>query len=184
MSFDSKGYELSFVTRDNSRELSCIKFTNIYTFYSPVTKLRYIVRAEYHDEDVFAIKFYVKNHAESAHKYNLVTNLGDTRNIIITCAKVIKILLNDFPLASFAFMGSRTYQNIPHKYQEPHQNNQRFRIYSQFIQSTFGIRTFTHFQYREIGGYLLINNKNEAIQEKERSIVKMIFKNYRTEDVF
>lgn len=45
-------------------------FTNVYRFKSTETKLTYIIRAEYHSEEVFGIKFHAKAHQKSRRKYS------------------------------------------------------------------------------------------------------------------
>jgi len=63
-------------------------------------------------------------------------NKGDVGNILMTCVKVIPLLLNDYPEASFGFIGSRTVDEISRKV-ESFINNQRFRIYRQLIPLKF-----------------------------------------------
>ena len=126
MIIKSKGYELSFVQKKNIRESNHI-FTFIYKFYSPHTKLHYVVNADYHNEDVFAIKFYAKIHKKSDYKYSKISNKGDLINILLTAAKVIPILHKEYLTASFAFSGARSI-DIDSQKVENYQLNQRFRI--------------------------------------------------------
>lgn len=180
MSFDSIGYELKFIQKERCGDSSPHLFTYIFKFYSPITKYKYIVRAEYHEEDVFSIKFYIQQHSKSDFKYSFIVNKQDTQNILITCAKSIPFILLKHPTASFGILGARTYQH--HKeYIEDVTENQRFRVYQSLIQRNFGVRTFSHFKYPKIGGYLLVNNMNEAIKEKEEHIKQMFISAYQTE---
>lgn len=61
MRFDVPGYLLKFIQKEPSRDDSAHEFTYIHKFYSPVTGYNYILRADYHKEDVFAINF-MRNH--------------------------------------------------------------------------------------------------------------------------
>ena len=95
----------------------------------------------------------------------------------MTCVKVIPLLLNDYPDASFGFIGSRTVDELSLKV-ESFINNQRFRIYRQLIPLKFGEKTFAHFAYEQISGYLLINRRCGNIDEKERELIMMLAATY------
>lgn len=95
----------------------------------------------------------------------------------MTCVKVIPLLLIDYPEASFGFIGSRTVDEISQKV-ESFINNQRFRIYRQLIPLKFGEKTFAHFAYEQISGYLLINRRCYDIKEKEKELMRMLATTY------
>lgn len=176
MIIKSRGYELNFITIKRIRDSTHL-FTFIYKFYSPLTKLHYIVNADYHKEDVFAIKFYAKIHKKSEFKYSKIINKGDLINILLTAAKVIPVLHLKYTTASFAFSGARSI-DLHSKKVENYQLNQRFRVYRGLITKVFGSGKFTNFQYEEISAYMLVNNCSSDINEKEREIVKMFTETY------
>ena len=60
MEFNYLGYELKFIQCKRIVDQSAHLYTFIYKFYSPITKLQYILLADYHDNDFFALKFYPK----------------------------------------------------------------------------------------------------------------------------
>ena len=165
MTFDYEGYDIKFIQRRICKDETDHKFTLIYKFYSPVTKYFYILNADYHKEDVFAIKFYCKKDKKSEHKYSKIVNRGDTGNILITCAKIIPKLLLEYPEASFVFAASSTFDNRTRSI-ESHVENQRFGIYSKIAFLKFGPKTFEHRQYPEISCYLLLNCKCKNPIEK------------------
>lgn len=177
MSFDSPGYPLKFIQRDRCKDETSHQFTYIYKFCSPRTKLQYIIRADFHEEDVFSIKFYVQQHSKSDYKYSKVTNKGDVGNILASCVKVIPHLLQQYPKASFGLIGGRTIDKKANK-AESYEENQRFRIYRKYASQKIGSKTFTHVEYSSISAYLLINNVNTNIEEKEGLIKKMFIKTY------
>ena len=177
MTFDFPGYELNFIQKKQCKDGSAHKFTVIYKFFSPVTKYFYILNAEYHDGDVFAIKFYCKKDRGSEFKFSKIVNKGDLGNILITCAKAVPILLEQYPTASFGFIGSRTVDI--NKKVEDFNSNQRFRTYKYIIKEKFGTQTFEHVVYPQISGYLLLNrSSSENLQLKERAIVQMVTDTY------
>lgn len=178
MTFDFPGYDLGFIQKEPCEDGSAHRFTYIYKFYSPITTYIYILRAEYHAEEVFAIKFYRKRDRGNQYKYSRIINKGDVGNILITCAKVIPMLLHEFPTASFGFIGSRTLDMRSGKV-EGFSNNQRFRVYKNIIIQKFGTVTFQHVEYPEISGYLLINRASSvSLAEKEIAIRKMFTSTY------
>lgn len=172
-------YELKFIQKESCRDGSDHLFTYIYKFFSPDTKLRYVLRAEYHTGDVFAIKFYNKAPRRSVFKYNIIVNRGYCLSILNTCLQVLRYLLVDFPEANFVLSSSRTVDLTNSRLlTEDLKENQRFRIYKNFIQTRIGIGTFTHLFYSDISSYLLINNRNNDVRLKEQEILDMLQKTY------
>ncbi len=176
MNFNYPGYNLKFIQKSNCKDKSAHLFTIVYKFFSPITKYNYIINADYHEEDVFAIKFYSTKDKRSDYKYNKIVNKGDLGNIFISCAKVVPLLLLEYPTASFGFCGARTV-DFKSKKVENYINNQRFRIYKNIVSMKFGTKTFTHYEYDLISSYLLINNKSNVIIS-EKNIKKMFSSNY------
>lgn len=176
MNFNYDGYELNFIQKQPCPDSSSHLYTLIYKFLSPVTKLQYVLRAEYHEEDVFAIKFYCKKDKRSDFKYSKIINKGDVGNIFITCAKVVPLLLKDYPSASFGFTGARSIDSKQKV--ENYQNNQRFRLYRYIVALKFGTTTFSHYQYEHVSSYLLVNKKNNSSKAKERALVDMFCRTY------
>ena len=179
MTFDYPGYDLKFIQKRRCKDASEHLFTLIFKFHSPITKYSYILSADYHKEDVFGVKFYAQKDKRSDFKYNKIINKGDLGNILVTCAKIIPILLQNYPTASFGFIGSRTVDESSKK-AEAYSNNQRFKIYRYIVSTKFGNQTFEHFEYEMISGYLLVNKSNKEIEEKERAIVEMFTRTYNT----
>ncbi len=176
MTFDYPGYILNFVQKRICSDNSAHLFTTVYKFYSPATKHHYIINADYHEEDVFAIKFYCSKDKRSDFKYNKIVNKGDLGNIFITCAKIVPLLLKSYPTASFGFCGARSVDFKSRKV-ENYINNQRFRIYKNIVSIKFGTLTFTHYEYEQISSYLLVNNNcNASVSEKR--IKKMFSSTY------
>lgn len=77
MTFDYNGYDLKFIQCDKCNDESKHLYTKIYKFFSPITHYSYIIRAEYHELDVYAIKFYCKQFRHSDFKYSKIVNKGD-----------------------------------------------------------------------------------------------------------
>ncbi len=178
MIFDYPGYELQFIQKRKIKDGSAHLFSFLYKFYSPVTELQYILTADYHEDDFFAIKFYAKMHRKSDFKYSLITNKGDIGNLLVTCLKCVPLLLETYPTASFGFVGSRTYDKVSKKL-EDYSNTQRFRIYREFVVTKIGADIFKHYEYEGISGYLLVNrNCGVDVDAKERELVTMLAATY------
>jgi hypothetical protein len=177
LTFNSPGYELIFIQKCACKDETAHEFTLIYKFFSTKTKYWYIVNADYHKEHVFAIKFYCKKDRKSEFKYSKIVNKGDVSNILITCAKLMPKLLEDYPTASFVFAASRSVDS-KNKTVEPYIKNQRFETYKNIAIKKFGVITFTHYEYPEISCYLLVNNINDNVSKSERKIVNILTKTY------
>ncbi len=177
-------YELKFIQKDKCKDGSDHLFTYIYKFFCQEIKLHYIIRAEYHHENVIALKFYCKKDRKSNYKYNKIINKGTFKsviNILDTCTTLIPLLLEKHPNCCFGLCSARSIDfSNPKKLTENIENNQRFRVYSQFIQSRVGNKTFTHIEYPSISSYMLINNNVEDIDIKEMQIKKMFERTYQT----
>lgn len=92
-------------------------------------------------------------------------------NVIMSCAKVIPLLLKEYPDASFAFAASRSVDNKT-KTMEDYRLTQRYKIYCYMIPLKFGYITFNHIAYDIISSYLL-HNKNSS---SSRGEIELIFK--------
>jgi len=175
--FDVPGYPLNFIQKEPCKDSSAHQFTYIYKFRSPVTGYNYILRADYHKEDVFGIKFYAQHHKHSDLKYSKITNRGDVQNILVSCLSVVPILLAQHSTASFGFIGSRTVDKASQRV-EGHQNTQRYRIYKELIKEKIGEITFEHVDYKQLSGYLLLNRAAGNPKIKESAIVDMFTETY------
>ncbi len=199
MDFNIQGYDLQFIQVQKVKDDSDHLFSFIYKFYSPKTKYRYILTADYNREDFFAIKFYPKPFRKSDRKYSIITNKGDLGNILVSCLKVIPILLIEYPRASFGFAGARTYDPVYKRRSrrrnkssksdkkrkrilegrwEQIESNQRFNIYSYVAKKKIGNKTFQHFEYKEISSYMLVNRSSGNIDEREFILKEMLSNTY------
>jgi hypothetical protein len=168
-------YPLTFVQKDHCRDETDHLSTYIYTFFSPPTKLKYVIRAEYFSTNTFAIKFYAKRDKKLPAKYSRIINRGDAVNILLTAGNVLPLCLEYFPSASFALAGSRSFDPFSNTV-ESFQRNQRFRIYSELIKRYVGTELFEHISYEQISCYLLLNKKNTDLETK-RVEIEESFKN-------
>jgi hypothetical protein len=117
---------------------------------------QYIVHVEEYDCNLYALKFYLKNHRLSDDKYNILTNHQDLPRIVVTCIKIffsIRDLTN--PMASLAFIGAR----LPTE--ESNKSTKRFRLYSFIVSSFFAPVDFEHFDFADQSLYLLLSKKND-----------------------
>jgi hypothetical protein len=176
LTFDFPGYDLRFIQRAKCVDGSAHLYTYIYKFFSPITDYHYIVRAEYHENDVFAVKFYCKKDRKSEYKYSKIVNKGDLGNIIMSCAKVIPLLLTTNPSASFCFAASRSI-DTRNSTIEDYGQTQRFRLYQYMIPLKFGAITFKHFTYPAISSYLLYNRKATSSKDAIEQMFKSTYSN-------
>lgn len=139
-----------------------------YTFDSLRNGSTYVIEAFYYEKtELFIIKFYDKNHS-GKNKYAILTNQGDVRNILMTNFNLLKILLSEYPAASFCFMGERRYYRDKQSGQllvEDAKSNIRYRVYKLFVQQEEiqnYLNTFFIQKYKDsISGYLFLNRNNK-----------------------
>lgn len=177
MRFDYPGYELDFVQRQRCKDQTAHLYTLIYKFYSPITRYHHIVRAECHEGNFYAIKFYCKKDRRSDYKYAKIINKGDALNILMTCLKVIPAILQDSPTASFGFIGARSMDKASGRF-EPYYKTQRYRVYTELAKAKIGQATFEHIRYDAISSYLLINRNDGDLASKEAFIQHMVAQTY------
>lgn len=176
MQLTTWGYDLKFIQKSKETYVPCHRFTYVFKFFSVKSRLHYIVRAEQHDYDFFAIKFYPKSYGKSERKYSVTTNKGDIANVLVTCAKVVPKILELFPNASFGFIGSRSIDFISNK-AEGYVNNQRFKIYAYHIPQLIGDDNFVHIAYKNASAYMLVNRHND-LQQYQEEVKTMILEHY------
>ena len=177
MRITSRGYNLKFIQTHPIKDKTDHLQSYVYTFYSSRTRLKYVLTADLHKNDFFALKFYAKKDKRSDNRYSKVINKGDVGNILVTCARVIPIILDQFPNASFGFIGSRTIDFYADKV-EGYQNNQRFRLYAYHIPQLVGHKTFEHREYNEVSSYMLLNKNISDLNKLEKNIRTMIVNTY------
>lgn len=176
--FDSDGYELIFVQRERIKKQGSHLESYIFKFFSNKSKTKYILKADYHKQNVFAIKFYPKIYKYlDEKKYHRISNKGDVSNVLITCVKVIPVLLEKYPNSSFCFIASPSIDNTSDRV-EGYQLNQRFRIYRQLIIQKIGSMTFEHFEFDGVSAYLLVNKSNVNIKLYVSDVSKMFVDTY------
>ncbi|MBO9570832.1 MAG: hypothetical protein J7497_01270 [Chitinophagaceae bacterium] len=174
MTFDFQGYPLTFIQKQRCKDGTAHLATFIYKFYSPVTKYHYIVRAEQHENNVFAIKFYCKKDRKSDFKYAKIINRGDLGNIIMSCAHVIPLLLQQFANASFAFAAARSV-DFRNKLIENIECTQRYKLYAYMIPVKFGELTFEHIAYEKTSCYILRNKQSPATINEIENLFKATY---------
>lgn len=178
MNFNYPGYSLNFIQKKQIKDGTDHLFSYIYKFTSPVTGYKYVLTADLHKNDFFAIKFYPKSLKRSEHKYHIITNKGDLGNILITCLKVIPQLMADYPFASFGFAGSPSFDKKS-KRLEGLSVTQRFNVYRYLALKKIGNITFEHYEYEEVSGYMVINRKCPlGVVETEKTLRTMLSETY------
>lgn len=166
--------------RQTSTRKSNGGYTVSFQFYSAKANSQFVVKAFYYEKvDIFMIKFFNKS-SRSLIKYGTRTNRGDVRAILRTNFDILTYLSTTHPHASFGFMGERSYfitKFSHHFLLEQMANNQRFRIYRQFLHQPANfnwlIQRFELSYIEELSTCLLIN-KNSANANAARSKEKQV----------
>lgn len=129
----------------------------------------YIVDVEKYKENVYIIKYYLKNHSLSENKYSLRTNENIAHKIFGTCLEIAQYLLEKDKKASFGYIGVNDIT-------ESKVNTKRYRIYKKISESFFNPDNFVHYQNDKNSLYLILNKYNKNINEEY--IIKAISENF------
>ena len=136
-------YKMIFIQKASPNVGDAFDFAYIYKFYSNrkdiCQRLKYIVRVEV-TNDIFAIKFYAARDKKLDNKYNRILkmhNYTETLRIFMTCASIVPLILQKFPLASFVINGAQSLDLESNKI-EGRANDQRFRLYKNMATQLFG----------------------------------------------
>ena len=176
MSFDTPGYPFTFVEKRPAVPGGPVLYTLVYSFRSAVTKLRYTFLDEYHELDIFAVKFYCHAHRLSERRYNIIVDRGDAFRIIRTALEVTIAILEDHPSASFGFVGSRSIDKDDNV--EGYRLTQRYRIYRWLVNVLLGHETFQHYEFDAISAYLLVNRAHADVDAAKERFVRMFSDTY------
>ena len=94
-----------------------------------------------------------------------------TIHIFMTCASIVPLILQKFPLASFVINGAQSLDLESNKI-EGRANNQRFRLYKNMATQLFGKERFEHYEFIEISSYLMVNKKECSDIERKKDRIK------------
>lgn len=162
-------YEYKFV--QNFKESSGhLKNKRLYTFTSTKSNLCYWVWVELYDFDIYAIKFHLKAHRLSKHKYSFKTSTFEPRVIVQTCINIMLDIYHENDRASFGFIGSSSEG-------ETIEMTKRFRFYRSVMATYFSNKYFEHVELPEKSAYLMVNrvgmdNNPNFITEIQKAFVK------------
>ena len=155
--------------------------------------ITYIVEIEYHDNNIYILKFFQKNHRHSDNRYSLVNskkfldhhNTTGTKNFLLILNTVLKIYLDIYESnkkSSFGFMGAPTVMELDPDRTSNKINvdgtvekTKRFNAYSIYVKRYFSPENFEHIEIPTSSCYLVKSKKNTALT-KER--IEVFFENY------
>mgnify|MGYP003440004388 FL=1 len=163
-------YPFTFVHRSRNCGQG-ILYVDIYRFKSTKSNLVYLVRVERYKHNMYAVKFYQKNHRLSPKKYQILSNTFEARRIIYTCMNIMFLLYKENPRASFGFIGA----NCENESQE---NTKRYRVYNKIVATQVSENIFKHVENMGKSAYMLINRDElkeypDLVEEIERTFQEL-----------
>lgn len=150
----------SYPFRFVHRHYNCgngIRYTDVYRFKSTKSNLTYFVNVERYDYNMYAVKFYQKNHRHSPRKYQILSNTFEPRRMIYTCMNVMLAVLEENPRASFGFIGANCEG-------EDIGNTKRYRVYRKIVATKISDSSFQHIRNKSKSAYMLINRAELEVQ--------------------
>ena len=143
-------YPFYFIQRDKEGS-KCLLFVSLYRFKSTKSHLTYIVRVEEYEFNIYAVKFYQKNHSLSKNKYRIMANTYEPRRIINTCINIMLTIYQNDQKASFGFIGANGFD-------EDVSCTKRYKVYARIVATYFSDVHFYHKENIDKSAYMLINN--------------------------
>ncbi|MDR2969554.1 MAG: hypothetical protein LBV32_08130 [Tannerellaceae bacterium] len=174
---DRSPCEIKFVQKSSPIKGDDFLYALIFKFFT-TKKLKYIIRAEYFKNEVYAIKYYVARDRRRDDKFYRLTNEFNAAEVFVTCASILPVILKCNPAASFCFNATRSREDKKDRIESMYRN-QRFRLYMEVILRFIGVETFDHYSFEEVSSYLLINklacSDTEGRKDKIREMFLDIF---------
>jgi hypothetical protein len=167
--FDSY-YRFHKVGVDKAHHKKYLKEIVTYSFKS--ANHYYLVEVEVYVPDIYIIKFYLKKDKRNPIKYNILTKENRSSKVISTCIRIMLQIHAGNPLASFGFLGSPIIDKET-GYHESRATTKRFMLYRRAMYALFGTKTFTHYIDMQHSAYLMVNNKNQSVEDVKNSARKM-----------
>ncbi len=154
--FSKKNYPYRYVTTTKDAEGNPVL---LYTFRSSRCRARYIVRVECHPYGFYGVKFYLKDHELSAHKYNILTGFNEPRFIVKTIICIMLEIYAHNPRASFGFIGAETLvEEKQHKETGIELQTKRMHFYRRILNTYFSKQSgFIHKIDIAHNSYILLN---------------------------
>ena len=165
-----EGYPYTYIQRCKSFDKG-ILYIDIYRFKSTKSNLTYMVRVERYGHNMYAVKFYQKNHRYSNKKYQLLSNTYEPRRIIYTVMNIMYDIFEGNSRASFGFIGANC-EN------EDVENTKRYRVYRRLVATQVSDEHFVHTWNKEKSACMIINRKEleeypDLIERIENSFVEL-----------
>ncbi|MGB0523120.1 MAG: hypothetical protein ACPGJS_09175 [Flammeovirgaceae bacterium] len=151
--FDFK-YKGHFRTKHQTSSSEIICQDHIYSFKDHENDT-YLVHLEEYDQNIFAVKFHLKNHSNSDKKYVYLTSKGIPARIIGTCIQIMMDVLEKCESASFAVLG------VADSLDKPNVITRRFKVYKMVLKAFFSDKTFEHLIDDSNSAYFMANRNSD-----------------------
>lgn len=139
----------------------------------------YYVEAERFSHDVFSLKYYPRPFKEAKFKYQLAANSNDLHRIIATVHEVGLSLLQEFPYASFGFIGLSTAHKEGRTWlTEPTVPSLRYLMYERYARRVPNADDFDHKAWPAANAYIMINKLHPDRLILEDRIMDMFIRLY------
>lgn len=169
--FDSC-FNFSLIQKKPSQE-KFILFEHVYHFKT--SKRRYIVIVEEYHLNIFVVKFYPADKKRYNDRFSIVLNDFDFAPIIRTCINIMLEVLKENPTASFGYVGANS---VTKTYKEGKRDTQRYRIYQRVMDIFLSPLLFARVESAANSAELLLNRKNENLQNLRFEATKMFVEIY------
>jgi hypothetical protein len=163
----------------NKGKLELYRFKNDF-------KQIYIVEIFHYEHNVYAVKFYLKNHSDSKRRYNLcykndfkeglgyATGNSNFIKVLNTILSIVIDIIKKDKLASFGFMGAPRENEMDESLNAENinedctvANTKRYKVYHLYVRKYFNPEDFEYIDSKTSSILLLRNNKNKDVLTEE-----------------
>lgn len=181
-----KSFEYKLVGKSSSTGV----LTDLYTFKCLFNQ-HYVLEVEHHEDYIFIIKFFQKNHTDSSYRYSLLNKKSirkgsnGAKNFLTILNTVIKVVLDTYTKnkkASFGFMGAPTKDEMNKKLNPERINidgtvlkTKRYNTYGIFVNRYFSPEIFDHIQIESSSSYLIKSKESSlTLKDVQKFFIKYI----------
>lgn len=157
----------------------------LYRFKNDFKQI-YIVEIFHYEHNVYAVKFYLKNHTDSKRRYNLcykndfkeglgyATGNSNFIKVLNTILSIVIDIIKKDNFASFGFMGAPRENELDEVLNADNinedctvANTKRYKVYHLYVRKYFNPEDFEYIDSKTSSILLLRNNKNKNVLTEE-----------------
>lgn len=124
---------------------------DLWRFTSKKTNKEYVVLMEKYHDNVYGVKFYLRQHRKDKDKFSKMTGYGEASTIIKTIISVMLEYATSNPSSSFVVIGA-----LGKNEEQTLEGSKRYKIYKNIIRQLINDKNFYHYDFPDRNMYMLL----------------------------